>query len=205
MSHYLYELVQVLSERKTEAYVQQSAGRIALIETRLEKLRSLYQFQAVTKACVSLWRHGDRGIEILAFKHPLAGSQLVKGTHEASEEILQTALRELQEESGLRYDKLAPALGSIHYLLPGNDDQTEPLELQTWHLFLEPAPAGLPSHWFHQATGSPEEEGLHFEFFWQPLDEASQNSDFAPIFQLAIQNFAHTLAQQVDRTLEPLV
>lgn len=207
MSHYLYELVQVLSERKTQAYAQQSAGRIALIETRLEKLRSRYQFKAVTKACVSLWRTGNQGIEVLAFKHPLAGSQLVKGTHEAGEDILETARRELHEESGLIFDQLAPSIGNIHYLLPGDDDQAEPLELQTWHLFLEPAPAGTPSHWSHQATGSPEENGLIFEFFWQPLSAASDNLDFAPIFQLAIQNFAQSLDPQTDqtRTLEPLV
>ncbi len=208
MTHYLHELVQVLSERKLQAYAQQSSRRIELIEVRLEKLRALYQFKAVSKACVSLWRPASEGIEILAFKHPLAGSQLVKGTHEIGEDIQQTAVRELQEESGLVLDQISPALGSIHLLLPGGAHQTEPLELQTWHLFLEPAPANLPSHWLHQASGSPEEDGLSFDFFWQRLDSARQNPDFAMIFQLAMQAFQQYLEpatpESSELEMEPL-
>lgn len=192
MSHYLHELVQVLTERKLQAYAQQSSRRVELIEARLEKLRLLYQFKAVTKACVSLWRPAADGIEILAFKHPLAGSQLVKGTQDPGELIEATALREFQEESGLQLQQLGPSLGSIHLLLPGGAHQTEPLELQTWHLFLEPAPVDLPGlaeQWLHQASGSPEEDGLSFDFFWQRLDKARQNTDFAMIFQMAMQLF----------------
>lgn len=208
MSHYLAELVQVLSERKLQAYAQQSAGRIALIEARLEKLSRLYQFEVVTKACISLWRPAARGLEILAFRHPLAGSQLVKGTHEVAETIQQTALRELNEEAGLSLDQLQPSLGSIHLLLPTNAQQIESLELQTWHLFLEPAPADLADQWSHLASGSPQEEGLNFDFFWQDLGSAAENKDFAPIFQGVMQRFQQHLAPSLPETddleMEPL-
>ena len=40
-------------------------------------------------------------LEVLLFKHPTAGIQLVKGTIERSERIFQAAIRELYEESGI--------------------------------------------------------------------------------------------------------
>ena len=58
------------------------------------------------KACpVVLRRTADR-IEILAFRHPLAGCQLVKGTIEVEETIQHAAERELHEETGVEGGKL---------------------------------------------------------------------------------------------------
>lgn len=55
----------------------------------------------VDKVCPVVLRQGNEGTEILVFRHPLAGVQLVKGTREAGESIAQAALRELAEESGI--------------------------------------------------------------------------------------------------------
>ena len=46
-------------------------------------------------------RHHHQVLEILVFRHPLAGIQLVKGTIEQDEPYEQVAVRELFEESGL--------------------------------------------------------------------------------------------------------
>lgn len=55
----------------------------------------------VDKACAVVLR--DRGVlEILAFEHPLAGLQLVKGSVEAGESTCATAVRELMEEAGIQ-------------------------------------------------------------------------------------------------------
>ena len=40
-------------------------------------------------------RHQQQGLEILAFRHPLAGTQLVKGTIEQDEKHEQAAVRGL--------------------------------------------------------------------------------------------------------------
>jgi 8-oxo-dGTP pyrophosphatase MutT (NUDIX family) len=45
-------------------------------------------------------RHPTQSLEILAFRHPLAGSQLVKGTIEQGEKYDEAAIRELFEETG---------------------------------------------------------------------------------------------------------
>ncbi|WP_410001350.1 NUDIX domain-containing protein [Rhizobium leguminosarum] len=43
----------------------------------------------------------NQGLEILAFTHPSAGNQFVKGTVEEGERPQDAAARELREESGL--------------------------------------------------------------------------------------------------------
>ncbi|WP_272972120.1 NUDIX domain-containing protein [Comamonas terrigena] len=62
------------------------------------------------KACPVVIR-GLGTIEILAFEHPLAGLQLVKGTIEPGETSAAAALRELREESGLHASHVATDLG----------------------------------------------------------------------------------------------
>ena len=53
------------------------------------------------KACPVVLLRTPGRIEILAFRHPIAGCQLVKGTIEAGETIQTAAERELLEESGI--------------------------------------------------------------------------------------------------------
>lgn len=55
----------------------------------------------VQKACPIVYRRCDGGAEVLAFIHPSAGKQFVKGTIEPGETPLDAADRELWEESGL--------------------------------------------------------------------------------------------------------
>ncbi|MBB3399527.1 MULTISPECIES: NUDIX domain-containing protein [unclassified Rhizobium] len=55
----------------------------------------------IEKACAIVTRATDGGIEVLAFKHPLAGNQFVKVTIEKAEHPRDAAERELREESGL--------------------------------------------------------------------------------------------------------
>ena len=55
----------------------------------------------VQKVCPIVSRCSNETQEILMFRHPLAGIQLVKGTVEPSENPADAARRELFEESGL--------------------------------------------------------------------------------------------------------
>jgi 8-oxo-dGTP pyrophosphatase MutT (NUDIX family) len=54
-----------------------------------------------SKASPFVVRRTARGLEILAFRHPLAGTQLVKGTIESGETVEAGAVRELEEERGV--------------------------------------------------------------------------------------------------------
>ena len=55
-----------------------------------------------TKACPVVAQIIDGMEHLLVFKHPLAGYQLVKGTIELGERPSHAAVRELDEESGIR-------------------------------------------------------------------------------------------------------
>ncbi len=102
-------------------------------------------------------------LELLAFRHPLAGSQLVKGTLEDDEEPECAALRELAEESGIRDATVGSALGRLIYPESG----------QEWHFFLCRVSCPLADEWsfFTQDGG-----GHLFQFFWQDLETAPDSS-----------------------------
>jgi 8-oxo-dGTP pyrophosphatase MutT (NUDIX family) len=107
------------------------------------------------KACPVVVRQKQGRLEILAFRHPIAGCQLVKGSIEAGEEAGRAALRELCEESGICDAGINSFLGTI---------QVEPD--QEWHLFVC-STGVLPDTWTHRC----EDDGGHeFEFFWHSME-----------------------------------
>ena len=55
----------------------------------------------VEKVCPYVLRGSGAKREILSFRHPLVGWQLVKGTREPGESVEEGALRELVEEAGV--------------------------------------------------------------------------------------------------------
>ena len=109
-------------------------------------------------------------LEILAFRHPLAGSQLVKGTIEEGEEPASAALRELAEESGIREAAVESALGRLAFPEIG----------QNWHFYLCRVACSLAEEW----TFFTQDDGGHlFQFFWHGLETAPDRSwhrDFLP-------------------------
>ncbi|MCU0649490.1 MAG: NUDIX domain-containing protein [Gemmatimonadaceae bacterium] len=103
---------------------------------------------------VRRWR-GDT-LEILAFRHPLAGLQLVKGTVEPGESLHAAAERELREEAGID-GRTATSLG----------DMWNDVTAQSWHFVLMDVPGALPDAWVHRAL---DDGGHDFAFFWLALD-----------------------------------
>jgi len=132
------------------------------------------------KVCpVVLRRNGSR-TEVLAFEHPLAGPQLVKGTIEAGETVEEAALRELAEESGIEAAKVVRALGIWPSGFKG----------QIW-AFVECNPDQvLPESWVHHA---PDDGGHAFRFFWHPLLEAPSPGHWHAVFRGAL-SFIHNAA-----------
>lgn len=103
------------------------------------------------KACPIVTRRTD----VLAFRHPTAGCQFVKGTIDPGETPAQAALRELYEESGIRLD------GTMHFI----GKQTIGGQHQSWYFFAHAA-SGLADRWQHWTT---DDGGHWFDFFWHPL------------------------------------
>lgn len=115
------------------------------------------------KACpVVLRKSPDGSLSILAFKHPIAGNQLVKGSIEADESPDHAAVRELGEEAGITNAALIRALGVFEVGPPH----------QRWHAFLFEA-ENLPDEWVFSA---PDDGGHDFRFFWYALDEPADDS-----------------------------
>ncbi|MGX5266288.1 NUDIX domain-containing protein, partial [Klebsiella pneumoniae] len=56
----------------------------------------------IEKVVPGVFRKINNNLEILVFRHPLAGIQIVKGTVEHQEQLEYAALRELYEESGIK-------------------------------------------------------------------------------------------------------
>lgn len=95
------------------------------------------------------------GVEVLAFRHPLAGLQIVKGTVEAGETVEQAALRELDEEAGVAGARVSGRFGT--QLIGGNEWQ-----------FLRMWTPDLPDKWVHRCA---DDGGHDFAFFWHRLAE----------------------------------
>jgi 8-oxo-dGTP pyrophosphatase MutT (NUDIX family) len=123
------------------------------------------------KACPVVYRLADEGVTILAFQHPSAGKQLIKGTVEDGERPQDAALRELREESGV-----TPTSNLLHLgQAPIGKAST------VWHFFAVEV-CGLPLHWEHQTE---DDEGHAFAFFWHPLAE-DLDQDWHPMFHEAL-------------------
>lgn len=128
-----------------------------------------------TKVCPVVIRECEGRPQILAFAHPLAGKQFVKGTREIGEDLLIAARRELREESGLSAPEKLTFLGSEAI----GDHR------QVWAFFAWIS-SGLPDAWSHQT----EDDQAHtFTFFWHPLD-LPLNDEWHSIFHEAFAFFA---------------
>ena len=96
---------------------------------------------------------------VLAFRHPAAGCQLVKGSIDKDESPKAAAERELEEEAGVS----ATAVADLGLWQSEHEDQV-------WSFHLCRTSIALPETWKHWC----EDDGGHwFEFFWQPLNTTS--------------------------------
>lgn len=137
-----------------------------------EYLNSLSFDMSPNKSCPVVLRCKNNVVEILAFRHPLAGNQLVKGTIELGESAHQAAIRELREEAGLLN---AVITGDLGIWETGYQDQV-------WSFHLCSVNTQLPDSWDHFTF----DDGGHvFSFFWHPID-AELAEDWHEVFRGAI-------------------
>lgn len=117
---------------------------------------------AIEKVCPVLLRDLGGAIALLAFRHPLAGTQLVKGTREPGEDIAAAALRELREEAGLSARLDDSPIWTSNAIVSG----------QLWH-FVPVTVAGVPD----QFKFWTQDDGGHwFSFFFFPLGQKPDES-----------------------------
>ena len=109
------------------------------------------------KACPVVFRDSSMQ-QILAFEHPQAGRQLVKGRIEPGENARAAALRELAEEAGIADVGIATDLGTWH---SGHHGQVWSLQLCTFK-------TKLPETWTHYCS---DDGGHEFKFFWHDVTE----------------------------------
>jgi 8-oxo-dGTP pyrophosphatase MutT (NUDIX family) len=109
------------------------------------------------KVCPVVFRISRGAIEVLAFRHPSAGKQFVKGTIGEGEPRRQAAIRELREESGITTDRQLLDLGQARI-----GEQSA-----VWHFFAVDV-EGLPESWEHHTE---DDFGHVFSFFWHPLED----------------------------------
>lgn len=127
----------------------------------------------MNKACLVVLRRISGELQILTFQHPIAGKQLVKGTMEQGETPEAASVRELWEEAGinLRCEKFLQLW------------QWTPEATPTWAFCLMENGDQLPDRWRHFCS---DDGGHYFEFFWQPLAESPQPSEWHPLFIAAL-------------------
>jgi 8-oxo-dGTP pyrophosphatase MutT (NUDIX family) len=132
-----------------------------------------------SKACPVVLREREQ-TEILAFEHPLADRQLVKGTIEPDETPAEAALRELREEAGIRGTCVAD-LGCF-----------EPLDQGiSWSFHLIEVQESLADRWIHRTR---DDGGHDFRFFWHPL-QIDPLVGWDPIFRRALAYVRERLAR----------
>lgn len=134
----------------------------------------------MNKACPVVLRYKNNELELLAFKHPEAGNQLVKGNIKKDEHLEHACLRELAEESGIQ----AQVVKHLGIWEAG-------FKKQVWGFCLMHYEDILPDTWEFDTK----DDGGHiFSFFWQPLN-SPLDDNWNEVYTRAFQYIKNTLGK----------
>jgi 8-oxo-dGTP pyrophosphatase MutT (NUDIX family) len=124
------------------------------------------------KVCPVVFRDSSLR-QILAFEHPEAGIQLVKGGIEPGETARAAALRELEEEAGISNTGIAEDLGTWNSGHGGH----------VWSLQLCTFSPTLPENWVHHCI---DDGGHDLKFFWHDVNREPDDS-WRPHYRRALE------------------
>ena len=116
----------------------------------------------MNRACPVVLRNNKNQLELLAFRHPRDGIQLVKGKIEKGETLEHACIRELEEESGIQAE-------AVRQLGTWNSN----FKNQMWGFCLVHYDELLPDTWEFKTN---DDGGQLFSFFWQPLNSPPNDS-----------------------------
>jgi len=134
----------------------------------------------MNKACPVVLRHKNNKLELLAFVHPKAGNQLVKGNIQKDEQLESACIRELAEESGIQ----AQVVKHLGIWEPD-------FKNQIWGFCLMHYEGILPDTWEFETK----DDGGHiFSFFWQPLN-SPLNDNWNGVYKRAFQYIKNALGK----------
>ena len=108
---------------------------------------------------------------ILLLQYPNGRVAFPKGRQEAGETLEETALREVEEETGMTGLQIVQKLGEVQYR---SNNPTQSMYLKTMHIFLMTA---------QDATGNAEHACV-----WMPLEEAQTAMELEGERDLLVQN-----------------
>lgn len=108
------------------------------------------------------------GHQLLVFSQedPAAGIQTPGGTIEPGEGVLEGALREAFEETGLKRLGQARQIGFNLFEHEGGS-------VECYHIHTK-ALGEIPDTWVHTVSAGQDDQGLQFRCFWLSLEQAKQ-------------------------------
>lgn len=124
------------------------------------------------KVIAYIKRIQNEQIQILVFDHrdfPEAGTQVIGGTVDPGEDLVEALLREIFEESGLcfRASDIVTKLGESLY------HRQDIPEINHRHYYLINT-IDLADSWAHTVHSNGSDNGLVFDYFWLPLKKAKE-------------------------------
>ncbi len=117
-------------------------------------------------------RHNNGERELLVFNHrdyPDAGTQVVGGTVEAGENPIDTMVREIYEEAGLRIKT-----ANLKYLGDSVYMRKDRLEVNERTYYMLQDQSHLPDYWEHTVKSDGEDDGMVFCFYWINVKRARE-------------------------------
>ena len=136
----------------------------SLAQTTIPR-RAAYDHQMPLRKRVVVYVEREDGLLVFDHRdHPEAGTQVPAGGVHRDEGLIEAAIREVHEETGVRLDAEPTLLGTHEHL----DGLGQPA---LSHFFRADAPERLPRVWQHIVSGDGEDAALVFDCRFDPSPE----------------------------------
>lgn len=122
------------------------------------------------KVLAYIYRKIGKELQVLVFDHPNVpevNPQVPAGTLGKNEKPENGVLREIFEESGLKFDKVDQCLGLFEFY----DEQKNELHKRHTYSILS---SDLAESWSHNVKSDDEDNGEIFDYYWLPIEEAKE-------------------------------
>ena len=122
------------------------------------------------KVLAYIYRNHKNSLQVLVFDHPNSpevNPQVPAGTLKKNEKPEDGVLREVFEESRVKFNKVDNYLGQFEHIADYKN------EIHNRHVYSIMS-SGLPDSWSHNVKSNDEDNGEIFNYYWLPLEEAKE-------------------------------